>query len=192
MSVEPGGRERNESSGRGSPTLWIGIAVVCALAAVGLGIWAFTTKSDLDDAEAKIDAQQKALAAQRQVAGAQEQRLRAFGDRERVDYRRVRRRLIAEDTTAADLKKRIENEAAQLDRANQDVRNAQGATETADAQLKQARARSRLAVACSASAVDALSRFNEASNPQAGAKAAVKQLSDTADECAHASEQATK
>jgi hypothetical protein len=192
MSVEPGGREKNDSSGGGSPTLWIGIAVICALAAVGLGIWAFTTKSDLDDAEAKIDAQQKALAAQRQVAGAREQRLQAFGDRERVDYRRIRRRLIAEDTTAADLKKRIENEAAQLDRANQDVRNAQGATETADAQLKQARARSRLAVACSASAVDALSRFNEASSPQAGAKAAVKQLSDTADECAKASEQAAQ
>jgi cell division protein FtsL len=128
MSVEPGGREKNDSSRGGSPTLWIGIAVICALAAVGLGIWAFTTKSDLDDAEAKIDAQQKALAAQRQVAGAREQRLQAFGDRERVDYRRIRRRLIAEDTTAADLKKRIENEAAQLDRANQDVRNAQGAT----------------------------------------------------------------
>jgi hypothetical protein len=192
MSVEPGGREKNDSSRGGSPTLWIGIAVICALAAVGLGIWAFTTKSDLDDAEAKIDAQQKALAAQRQVAGAREQRLQAFGDRERVDYRRIRRRLIAEDTTAADLKKRIENEAAQLDRANQDVRNAQGATETADAQLKQARARSRLAVACSASAVDALSRFNEASSPQAGAKAAVKQLSDTADECAKASEQAAQ
>jgi hypothetical protein len=192
MSVETEVREKNDSSGQRAPTLWIGIATVCALAAVGLGIWAFTTKSDLDDAEAKLDAQQKTLAAQRQVAGAEEQRLQAFGDRERADYRRVRRRLIAEDTTAADLKKKVENDAAQLDRANQDVRNAQGATETADVRLRQARARSRLAVACSASAVDALSRFNEASNPQAGAKAAVKQLSDTADECANASTQAAK
>ena len=45
--------------GRRRPTLWIGLTVLCALAAVGLGIWAFSAQSDADDAEAKLSAQQQ-------------------------------------------------------------------------------------------------------------------------------------
>ena len=32
------------TQGDGRPTVWIALAAVCALAAIGLGIWAFTTK----------------------------------------------------------------------------------------------------------------------------------------------------
>jgi hypothetical protein len=189
MYAETESRRKTFSPAHLSATAWMAIAAAFAIAAVGLGIWAFTTKSDLDDARAKVDAQQRALAAQRQAAGTDEQRLHAFGARERTDYRRVRRHLVGERTTAAGLRRKINADAAQLGRANQDLRAAQGATQTADARLRQAQARSRLAVACSASAVDALNRFDDASSPRAGAKAAVKQLSDTANECATASAQ---
>ena len=60
------------SSKDARPTVWIAIAAVCALAAIGLGIWAFTTKSDLDDANATIDSQEQQLASGRQTARAEE------------------------------------------------------------------------------------------------------------------------
>jgi hypothetical protein len=170
------------------PTVWIVIAGVCALAAIGLGIWAFTTKSDLDDANAKIDDLEQQGTSEQQTAAAVEARLRAFGERERAAYRRVRRRLIRENATAAGLQKRVQDEAARLEQARQEVSDAQGAEEKRAAQLKAARSRARLAMACSGSAVDALNRFLDASSARAGAQAAVDQLSETADECRRATD----
>ena len=59
--------EASSSSSGARPTAWIVIAVICALAAIGLGIWAFTTKSDLDDANATIAKQKKELASSQQA-----------------------------------------------------------------------------------------------------------------------------
>jgi hypothetical protein len=174
--------------GGGRPTVWIALASVCALAAIGLGIWAFTTKSDLDDANATIDRQKDQLAAGRQTAQAQEQRLAAFGRRERLAYARVRRRLIREDATAAELQKRIKDEAAQLQHFRTDAANAQGTENKDNARLKQEQSKARLATACSASSVDALKRFFDASTTQGGARKAVSQLESTQQECQTASE----
>jgi hypothetical protein len=178
--------EASSSSGD-RPTTWIVIAAVCALAAVGLGIWAFTTKSDLDDANATIAEQKKQLASSEQTATAQEQRLSAFGRRERAAYRRVRRRLIRENLEAAGLQKRIKAEAARLQQAQTEVTNAQGQSEKEDALLKQAQAKARLATACSASAVDAMNRFFDATTARQGGRAAVAQLESTQKECQSAS-----
>jgi hypothetical protein len=174
--------------GGGRPTVWIAIAAVSALAAIGLGIWAFTTKSDLDDANATIDRQKEQLAAGRQTAQAQEQRLAAFGRRERLAYSRVRRRLIREDATAAELQKRIKDEAAQLQQLRTDVANAQGTENKDNARLKQEQSKARLATACSASSVDALKRFFDASTTQGGARKAISQLESTQQECQTASQ----
>ena len=61
--------------------------------------------------------------------------------------------------------------------------NAQGQDQKEEAQLKQAQSKARLASACSASSVDALNRFFDASTTKAGAKAAVAQLESTQQEC---------
>jgi hypothetical protein len=176
------------SSKDARPTVWIAIAAVCALAAIGLGIWAFTTKSDLDDANATIDSQEQQLASGRQTARAEEQRLSAFGRRERLAYRRVRRGLIREDASAAELQKRIKDEAAQLQQLRTDVANAQGTENKDNARLKQEQSKARLATACSASSVDALQRFLDASTTQQGARKAVAQLESTQQECQSAAE----
>ena len=57
----------SQAQGR-PPTVWIVLTAVFALAAIGLGIWAFTTKSDLDDANATIDQQDQQLASERRKA----------------------------------------------------------------------------------------------------------------------------
>ena len=44
------------------PTMWIIIAGVCAVLAIGFAIWAFTLKSDRDDTQDKLTATESALA----------------------------------------------------------------------------------------------------------------------------------
>jgi hypothetical protein len=174
--------EASSRSG-GRPTTWMVIAGVCALAAVGFAIWAFTTRSELDDANATIGRQQEQLSAGRRTARAQEERLAAFGRRERAAYRRVRGRLVREEADAADLRKRVKSEASQLQQARTDVSNAQAQDEKEAARLRQESARARLAIACSASAVDALQRFLDSASAREGARKAVAQLRATQQEC---------
>ena len=90
---------------------------------------------------------------------------------------------------AADLEKKVKTEAGDLDQARQEVANAQSKNQKEAAQLKQARAQTSLAVACSASAVDAINRFFDAPNPKAGAQRAVRQLQKTQQECATAAKE---
>jgi hypothetical protein len=101
----------------------------------------------------------------------------------------VRRRLVRERAVAADLEKKVKTEAGDLDQARQEVANAKGRNQKEAAQLKQARAQTTLAVACSASSVDAINRFFDAPNPRAGAQRAVGQLEKTQQECASAAKE---
>ena len=82
---------------------------------------------------------------------------------------------------------RIKAEAARLQQAQTEVTNAQGQSEKEDALLKQAQAKARLATACSASAVDAMNRFFDATTARQGGRAAVAQLESTQKECQSAS-----
>ncbi len=171
----------------GSAVPWI-VAAVCALAAIGLGIWAFTTKSDLDDANATIERQKDQLASQSQTATAEERRLQAFGRRERQAFRRVRRRLVSERARAGRLQQKVQAEAATLQQTRQQVANAEGAEQREAAELARARAATRLAAACSASSVEALNKFLNATTARAGANRAVAQLESTQSQCQQAAQ----
>ena len=175
----------HDRPGGGSALPWI-VAAVCALAAIGLGIWAFTTKSDLDDANATIERQKEQLASQSKTATAQEQRLQAFGRRERQAFRRVRRRLVSERAEAGRLQQRVKAEAATLEQTRQQVANADSAEQREEAELARAKAATRLAAACSESSVEALNKFLNAASARAGANRAVAQLESTQNECQQA------
>ncbi len=178
---------------RNQPIGWIALAAVLALAAIGLGIWAFTTRSDLDDAEATIERQRRQLASEEQRAvrreealrrvGRREEALRRVGRREERAYRRVRRRLIGERARAADLMRRVDREAGQLTQARQEVASAQSTTERRNAQLSEARKERDLAAACTSEALDSIGRFFEAASARAGARRAVAQLAHLRSRC---------
>jgi hypothetical protein len=199
MTTSPAGGPSSDEPSTGGPpaadrprdsraTTWMVISGVLALIAVGLGIWALTTKSDLDDANATIDEQEQQLASAEQTAQGEEARLRAFGERERAAFRRVRRRFIREEAEARNLKATISKEAAALEQA----RNEAGAAESQDqkdqAALKQARQEARLSTACVKGAVNALDRFFNASSARAGANGAVRELESIQDQCNQASQ----
>ena len=165
------------------PTAWIVATAVLALAAIGFAIWGFTTKSDLDDANATIDRQKTQLAAQEGEAVQSERRLRAFGARERAAFRRVKRRFIREEAEAGRLKQTIQKEAGEVQAARNETAAAQGQGEKDRAALKEARQESQLSAACVQGAVNALDRFFNASSARAGAKAAVAELESIQDQC---------
>jgi hypothetical protein len=165
----PAERSGGASPSRGNPPIgWIALAAILALAAIGLGIWAFTTRSDLDDAEATIERQRRQIASEEQRAVRREEALRRVGRREERAYRRVRRRLIGERARAADLMRRVEREAGQLTQARQEVASAQSTTERRNAQLREARQERDLAAACTREALDSIGRFFEAASARAG------------------------
>ena len=120
MSTPAGGSPAGDQSRDSRATMWMIIAGVLALVAIGLGIWAFTTKSDLDDANATIDQQNQQRASEEQSAQSEEQRLRV-GARERAAFRRVKRRFIREEAQARNLNATIQKEAGELDQARNEA-----------------------------------------------------------------------
>jgi hypothetical protein len=164
------------------------ISGVLALIAIGLGIWAFATKSDLDDANATIDKQEQQLASKEQTAQSREARLRAFGERERAAFRRVRRRFIREEAEARNLKVTINKEAAQVEQARNEASAAEGQEQKDQAALKQARQEAQQSTACVEGTVKAMDRFFNASSARAGANAAVRELESIQDQCNQASQ----
>jgi hypothetical protein len=172
----------SETQGR-SPTLWIVLTAVFALAAIGLGIWAFTTKSDLDDAEATIERQERQLASERQSATREEAAERAFGERAESAYRRVRRRLLRARGEEGNLRATIQKESGELDQARQEVASAQSDSEREAARLKQERERTDVAAACARGTVDAIDQFFDATSARAGANRAMRELERLQSSC---------
>ena len=97
-------------------------------------------------------------------------------------------RLASERAEAGRLQQRVKSEAATLEQTRQEVANAQSEDEREAAELRQAQAATRLAAACSESAVEALNKFFNAATVRAGANRAVAQLQSTQTECQQASQ----
>ena len=180
-----------EASSKSSrPTAWIAIAAVCALAAIGLGVWALTTRSDLDAADATIARQQRQLDAVRatraeeaQEAADVEATERAYSERVTARYRRVRRRYLAERQAAAQLQAEIERDTTALREARQELGAAQGAEEREAASLRAAQAAQRLSASCARGTLGSIDRFFDATDAEAGANAAVRRLEELRARC---------
>ena len=162
------------------------VSGVLALVAIGLGIWAFSTKSDLDDANATIDQQNQQRASEEQTAASDEQRLQAFGARERAAFRRVKRRFIRAEAQARNLKATIQKEAGELDQARNEASSAESQEQKDNAALKEAKQQAQLASVCVQGAVSALDKFFNASTSKAGANAAVAELESIQEQCTKA------
>jgi hypothetical protein len=165
------------------------ISGVLALVAIGLGIWAFTTKSDLDDANDQLDAQRQAQTSEQEAAASEQERLTAFGDRERAAFQRVKRRFIREEAQARNLKATIQKESSDLDAARNQASAAEGEDQKTAAELKTARQQAQLASVCVQGAVNALDKFFNAASAKAGANAAVAELESIQDQCNKADQQ---
>lgn len=159
------------------------IAGILAVVAIGLGVWAFTTKSDLDDANATIEDQKQQRASEEQTAQGEEARLQAFGARERAAFRRVKRRFIREKALENKLRATINKEAADLEQSRNEASAAESQEQKDKAALALARQEARLSSVCVQGAVTAIDRFFSAANAKQGANAAVAELQSIQDQC---------
>jgi hypothetical protein len=169
------------------PTLWIVIAAVCALAAIGLGIWAVTTKSDLDEANDKVAALERQAAAtaarQRAINRAAAARQQAIDRAAAVRYQRLRRSLIAARHEERNLNNRVRVEAAELQEARRAEANAISQVEREAATLRVARQEREVSAACARASIAAFKDLFDASNATAGAHAAINKLQQSQPLC---------
>jgi chromosome segregation ATPase len=165
-----------DDTGTGRPTVWIALTILFALAAIGLAIWGFSKKSDLDDTKDK-------LAQQEQQAGQTESADVALDDAEKARYRAVRRRLIAARHQERDLNAQVHTERAQYDQAKTDLANANTEEERQQAQLNVLTQRHELAAACARGAVASYDDLIEATTASAGAKKAIGTLQGLQSDC---------
>lgn len=190
MTASPAGDPSDSERARDSrTTTWMIVAGVLALVAIGLGIWGFTTNSKLNDANDTSDSQSAEIKRLEQQLASQEQRstqLRAFGDRERAAFRRVKRRFIREKAQERMLRGTIQKEAQELQAARTEAANAESQDQRDKTALAAARQEAQLAKACVQGAVIALDRFSKAPTARAGANAAVAELQSIQDSCSQA------
>ena len=172
-----------EGSGRGgsaTPTLWISIAAVCALAAIGLGIWGASKSSQLDKANKKVEDRDAEIASiQRSAARTKAADIRVEA-RDEARYRSARGALISADRQNADFKAEVARETRELDQARQELAAARTADEKRAAEAKVASERSDVAVACAQGAVDAIGEFTSKGG---GAKTAMNKLEGFQSQC---------
>jgi septal ring factor EnvC (AmiA/AmiB activator) len=161
------GAPRPDEHTNTKPTLWIVLAGVLALAAVGLAIWAMTLKSDLNDAEDTVDQQSAQIAAQEQeVAEAKD------AGAELVD----------------DAKQAFADVSAQLDKAGDAAADAEGQANEVSAELEELEASANAAKGCAQSVIGAFGQVFDAPTVQEGVDQAVAQLEQIESPCQSALE----
>ncbi len=172
------------------PTGWIIATVVFAVAAIGLGIWAITTRASLNDEKATNTEQRQQIAQLRERLVTEEQqdsqaeaRQTAVSQRLRQQYRRVRARYVSEEKEAGELQADVNQEAAQLREARQATANAEGEEQQEAAQLAQSRAQERVTAACARGALGAVDLFFDAENSDSGATRAIRRLEELRQTC---------
>jgi hypothetical protein len=178
--------DRPDDGTRKRLNIAIGVAALCAAAAIGLGIWGFAKQSDLDDANATIARQKTELAQQRATAADTLAGEQKFGQQVAAQYRATRRKLLRSDKTTAQLRAEVSTQQAQYVRAQQNVANAKTAAGRVQAQLDAARQQQDLTAACARGALDSLDLFFKAASAKSGAKQAVAQLKALDNQCASA------
>jgi len=175
--------QRLATDGHKHPTIWIALTALFALAAIGLGIWAFTTKSDLDKEKDKVAEQQKQLSS----TGGQLTTARSVDKatlaKARRTHRRLSRSLKAEDVKAKDLAREAARRENAVKQADANAARANSAEEQTQAELRQARAKQAASQTCAKGAAGALDDLLSASSPKAGAKGATAHLSSVQSAC---------
>ena len=101
----------------------LGFAIVLGLAAIGLGIWGYSTKSDLDDANAK-------------AAEIESKDTNSLDDVQ-AQYEKVKSALSSRDVEVDDLEAEIKKQSAELEDAKTATANAESDEEREQAQAEQ-------------------------------------------------------
>jgi hypothetical protein len=161
------------------PTALIVLCAVLGVAVVGLAIWAFSAQSDADDAQAKLDAQERA-ASQATPEPTPEPAQPAEVDPDtQAQFEQIAEDLGAAGESLDAIEQELEQAAARYDDAVQAREEAEGVVESAQAEAEAFKAQLDLTRTCLRGALDAVSAAYEGG----GLEAAVAELQAISGSC---------
>jgi chromosome segregation ATPase len=173
----------DESTRRKRPWGWIAVAGVLAAGLVGIGIYSMNTKSDLDDANAKVASQQQQIASQQtQIDEAQSAGAGAVAAAEAA-FGKLSAQLgaVQQDATQTS-----EQAAAKLSQAEQTAAEAKGTAEEVKKNAAAAEAKAEAAATCAQSFLSAFSGVFGGSTLKEGIEATVAELKNVQPQCTSA------
>jgi membrane protein involved in colicin uptake len=186
------------------PTLWIVIAAVSVVVAIGLLVWALSVDSDLDTANDHIEngaaalAVQQATIAKQKETIAQQKTAIATADSDTTaeaksaskiekaqiaEYNRTRRLLSKTKRTVASQQKQIAKEQSDVRDAQQQVDEAETRNAKLAAEANLAKQKLDVALACQRGTIDAIDSVFSAPTAKAGVNRLTSELSDLAKDC---------
>jgi chromosome segregation ATPase len=163
-------------------TVWIVLTCVFAVAAVGLGVWAFSAQSDADDAQAELAAQEQAASEATPAPTAPPAATPDPAVQQAIDDAQAALGGVTEDV--AQLQSDLEQAAAEFQAARQKAEDASGAVDKLRAEADAFKAQAELTKTCLKGSFSAL----EEAFTAGGSSAALEQLKALAGQCRAATE----
>jgi hypothetical protein len=185
-AAQPGSPSAAPTPEAKKPTLWIVLAAVAALAAIGFAIWGFSTKSDLDTANAKIAKQDTRLAKQHAsiaAAGANAKTAEKIEQAQIAEYQHTRRVLSRTKNTVAQQRVRIAKEKEDVRAAQQQVDEAGTREAKLQANLNLVQQQLDVAQACSKGTISAIDSAFAAPTAKAGINRLNAELAALSKDC---------
>ena len=179
MSIEDGKPPEPKPAAPGDrrrPTGWIIVCGVLAVAVAGLAVWAFSAQSDADDAQAALDAQERAASA----ATPTPEPAAAVDPAVQEQFDQLAAELGATGESVDAIEQELEQAAAKVAEAEQARADADGVVDAARAEADAFKAQFELKQACLRGTLDAVGAAYEGG----GLEAAAQELQKLAGSCA--------
>lgn len=148
--------------------IWIIVAVILGLIAIGLGIWAVTTNSDLDNANAEIKKQKVLIVRASSDVRSEQKTAEKIEAAELAEYKRTRRVLNKSKKTVAQQQKNIQQQKQDVVQAQDQLDNANTENEKLQAEVNLAKQQLQVAQACASGTISAIDSVFTAPSAKAG------------------------
>lgn len=169
------------------PWGWIAVAAVLAVGLIGVVIYSMNTRSDLDDANAKVSSQQQKIASQQKEIDEAQSAGAGAVETAKAAYGKLSAQLGAAQQDASQTSAQA---AAELERAEQAAADAEGTAEEVQKNADAAQVKAEAAATCAQSFLSAFSGVFNGPTLKEGVEATVAELKKLQPQCASALGQA--
>jgi len=167
---------------------WVVATIVFALAAVGLGVWAFTLQSDNDDKDAKIASQQQQLEQQQDAAGQVREAASGVAGDLQQSLAELGQQIDQIEGAAAETQEQTQAAIDQAEQAAAEASDrvdaAENEADKAQAQADEAEAQAQAIGACARGYLSAIAGAFDAESISAGIDSAKSEFQSLSGSCA--------
>ena len=148
--------------------IWMIVAIVLGLVAIGLGIWAVTTNSDLDNANAEVKKQKVLIVNATKDVKSEQKTAEKIEKAQLAEYKRTRHVLNKTKKTVAQQQANIAKQKQDVVQAQSQLDNANTQNEKLQAEVNLAKQQLQVAQACSSGTISAIDSVFTAPTAKAG------------------------